>query len=45
MEIYPVWLDDKDGSEEEYQEGGLSVDKSNCCPCLQVRLGEVQKKI
>ena len=38
MEIYPVWIDDKDGSEEEYQEGGLSVDKTNCCPCLKCKI-------
>ena len=37
MEIDPVRIDDEDGSKEEDEEGGWSVDKSNCCSCLQFR--------
>ena len=36
--IYPFWINDKDSSEEENEEGGCSVDMSNCCPCLLFRL-------
>ena len=43
MEIDPVRIDDKDGSKEEHEEGGRSVDKSNCFSCLQFRLLNVTK--
>ena len=31
----PIRVEDKDGAEEEYKEGGRSVDQSNLCSCLQ----------
>ena len=37
IETYPIRINDEDGSEEEDEEGGWNVDKSDCCPCLQIR--------
>ena len=42
-DIYPVWIDDKNGSKEEDEEVGRSENNSNCRPCLQSMRGKYDK--
>ena len=45
MDIDPVRVEDEDGAEEEDEEGGRSVNQSNCCSSLKFALVENMRRV